>query len=182
MSENNKDEKPKKRGRPPKIPKPIEIPDDDSAFVDEMLEEIDDDKLIAFLKTLPMREMILSLVFAYAWKKAYGGKTMTKDDIILGLYYGFTIPPALEGGIVANGYAVAALSALGIGLVPGMETAESRQSIIDSLEAAGIGYLLGGPAGALLGWIAENTGDDGKLPSLNDIPILPIQVGPITKP
>lgn len=87
------------------------------------LERYYTDKMVEVAKALPWDKLILSGVFTYAWYKAYGGKRPTLQDLALGIYYGFTIPPALEGGIVANSYAVAALGYLGVGLAaPNIES------------------------------------------------------------
>lgn len=93
--------------------------DDDGKLTPDQKRELEKyytDKLTEIAKSLPWDKLILSGVFTYAWYKAYGGKTPTLQDLMLGIYYGFTIPPALEGGVVANSYAVAALGYLGVGL------------------------------------------------------------------
>lgn len=72
---------------------------------------------IGILEALPLKETILSLLFIYAWKEAYG-KQFRGSDIILGIVYGFTIPDALQGGTFANSYALGALAILGVGFLP----------------------------------------------------------------
>lgn len=131
MAENKK----KRSNR--RSPAPEKIPDFDDEDLEDMpsgltkaeLERYYIDKVVDLAKALPWKEIVLSGVFTYAWWKAYGqGKYPTKDDIVLGALYGFTIPDALQGGVAANAYAIAALSALGIGLIP----KELPQAVIDS--------------------------------------------------
>ncbi len=70
------------------------------------------------LITSPVGEkLILSGLFTYAWWQAYG-KDFSKNDLLLGITYGFTIPPALKGGVLANTYALGALAILGVGFIP----------------------------------------------------------------
>lgn len=73
--------------------------------------------LIGIMEAMPMKETILSILFIYAWKRAYGPK-FTGGDIALGIAYGFTIPDALRGGTLANSYALGALGVLGVGFIP----------------------------------------------------------------
>ena len=69
---------------------------------------------------MPWDKIALSAVFIFAHWKAFGAGPMpTVGDVMLGIMYALTIPPALQGGLVANGYAVGLLSVLGVGLVGG---------------------------------------------------------------
>ena len=69
---------------------------------------------------MPWKEIALSALFTYGYWKAYGaGPLPTKEDVLLGVFHAMTIPPALQGGIIANAYAVGLLSTLGIGLMGG---------------------------------------------------------------
>jgi len=67
---------------------------------------------------LPWKEIALATLFTYGHWKAYGsGPLPTKEDIILGMFYALTVPSALQGGILANSYAIGALGVLGAGLI-----------------------------------------------------------------
>jgi len=92
------------------------------------------EQYIGILEALPLKETILSLLFIYAWKEAYG-KEFKATDIILGITYGFTIPDALRGGALANTYALGALAVLGIGFVP--------DEIVDFLTPDAIDEMIG---------------------------------------
>lgn len=68
-------------------------------------------------KALPWDIVIMAIIYTYGWWKAYGtGPTPTRGDVMLGIAYATTIPAALQGGIIANGYAVAALGTLVAGI------------------------------------------------------------------
>jgi len=70
------------------------------------------------IASLTWEKLILSGLFTYAWWKAYGDEFKV-SDIALGFAYGFSIPDALRGGIIANTYALGALAVLGVGFIPG---------------------------------------------------------------
>ena len=62
-------------------------------------------------------KLIMSGLFTLAWWKAYGDD-FQMNDLYLGIAYGFTVPDALRGGVLANSYALGALSILGVGFLP----------------------------------------------------------------
>lgn len=93
-------------------------PNDTTTWSDEHWDKYIVDQVLSIAKNLPYDKIVLCSIFTYAWWKAYGeGDRPTKGDVMLGVMYGLTIPPALQGGTVANSYAVSLLSALGVGLV-----------------------------------------------------------------
>lgn len=66
---------------------------------------------------LPYDKIALSVVFTYAWWRAYGlTEYPTKNDVMLGIAYALLIPPALQGGMVANSFATGAIATLIAGL------------------------------------------------------------------
>jgi len=68
------------------------------------------------LKGLPWEFILMSALFTFLQWRAWGkGKYPTTTDIILGMAYAYTIPPALRGSTPANAYALAILLELGIG-------------------------------------------------------------------
>lgn len=89
-------------------------------------DDVDDEafnKIVDILKELVPNvdlKFILTVAgFIYLWWLAWGkGKTPTKEDVALGLIYAVTVPPALQGGTLANAYGLAVLSALGVGFIP----------------------------------------------------------------
>lgn len=95
-------------------------PDDPDTWSEAQMGKYIIDQVMVIAEKLPMDKIILSAVFTYAWWKSYGGGNLpTMGDVMLGITYAFTIPEALKGGNVANAYAIAMLSALGLGLVDG---------------------------------------------------------------
>ena len=72
------------------------------------------DKAEKLIDSPAAEKFILSAIFIYAWKEAYGDE-FKLTDIPIGILYGFTIPDALKGSEVSNLYAVGALTALGLG-------------------------------------------------------------------
>ena len=133
----------KKKGRT-KEPKPeyIELDEDEDelpSFAKEILGDVDNAEIYALLRSLPYKEMILSLVMAYAWKKAYGDSGGWKiDDIMLGILYGFTLPSALSGSEVGAAFAVGELQVLLAGFIP----ENIRSSVLDYVKE---GYAAASP-------------------------------------
>lgn len=85
--------------------------------VDELMEDLTA-TVKSIVPNLPYDKVALSIIFTYAWWRAYGRSSLpTKQDVMLGITYALTIPPALMGGTGANLYAVGALEYLGIGLL-----------------------------------------------------------------
>ena len=107
---------------------------------------------------MPWDKIALSAVFIYGHWKAYGaGRLPTIGDVMLGVMYALTIPPALRGGLIANGYAVAALGYLGIGLIPGSENylqqaTDGINEIKDNGDGAALGFFIAGLPGLIAGW------------------------------
>lgn len=89
-------------------------------------DDVDDDvfnKILEYVKELAphldWKFVVTAAMFTYLWWKAYGaGKMPTKADVALGVTYAITVPPALQGGPLANAYGLAVLSALGVGFIP----------------------------------------------------------------
>lgn len=133
-------------------------PDDPETWSDAQMNKYIIDSVKDIGMNLPWDKIALSAIFIYGHWKAYGaGRLPTVGDVMLGVMYALTIPPALQGGVVANGYAVAALGYLGIGLIPGSENflGEATKLIEDAqnnVEGIGIGYLVAGLPGLIAGW------------------------------
>lgn len=111
-------------GRKKKVPEPE--PEDDP-FSEEYAYKYILETVRDVLVNMPMDKVLLCVLCTYAWWKAYSpnkNSRPTKEDVMLGIWYGLTIPPALQGGVVANGYATALLAYLGVGLAaPNIEGA-----------------------------------------------------------
>lgn len=72
------------------------------------------DRFSSFFDRLDPKDVALCLIFIYAMWNGWGKTPLpTKEDVMMGILLGLTIPPALQGGIIANGYAVGAMGALG---------------------------------------------------------------------
>lgn len=96
-------------------------PDNPDTWSDDQVNKYIVDAIRDISHNMPWDKVVLSLVFTYGHWRAFGKtKLPTKGDVILGIIYAMTIPEALQGGTVANSYALGALSYLGLGvLVPG---------------------------------------------------------------
>lgn len=112
---------------------------------------------------LPWDKIALSAVFIYGHWKAYGAGTLpTVGDVMLGIMYALTIPPALQGGIVANSYAIGVLGYMGIGLIPGAEDWEEDIAVAqDGLEGGALGYFVGGIPGLVYGMMFDSANPGG---------------------
>lgn len=113
-------------------------PNDPDTWSDSQMNKYIIEKVQEISSNLPWESIVLSGIFTYGHWKAYGaGPLPTKGDVMLGVVYALTIPPALKGGTVANTYAVGALGVLAAGLAiqPSM-IEEIKDSIIDAGEEA----------------------------------------------
>lgn len=97
-------------------------PDDDPAdWSDERWAKYFLDRSFSIAERLPWDKILTSILFYYLWRKAYGKSSSfeeKKHDLALGFLYGFTVPEALKGGLLANTYALGLLGALGAGFIP----------------------------------------------------------------
>lgn len=105
-------------------------------------------------------KLILTTVFVYLWWRSYGkGRFPTKNDVLLGVVYAFTVPEALRGGTLANAYALAVLSALGVGFIPLDDIAEMFGGMVD-----GFGTAVGWAASGYMPWVTVNEPDPYTMP------------------
>lgn len=105
--------------------------DDPENWTDAQMDKYIIDKITEVSKNMPWDTVILSLVFTYAWWRAYGqGPLPTKGDVMLGITYAVTIPKALTGGEVAAGFAIVALETLTIGIITPPEVMSSAKDAI----------------------------------------------------
>jgi hypothetical protein len=65
------------------------------------------------LKSAP-KEVWFSIILSWIWARTHGKHIPNSGDIILGTVGGFTLPSAMEGGWISNGWAAGYLSALAL--------------------------------------------------------------------